>query len=176
MTRGRLPARRLGAVVGVAAAVACLTACGGTAGPGPTQAPYSALDVATGAAVSTAELAGRPALLTTWATWCEECRDEMPALEALWRDRGSDGLQVVAVNVNAMGPSERTIGQMIAGWGLTMSQWRDPDNRFTSHFGGMGVPMTVLLDADGSVAQVWFGAIDSRTSEVGSAIDRVLDA
>jgi hypothetical protein len=100
----------------------------------------------------------------------------MPALEALWQERRDDGLQVVAINVNAPGPSERTIGQMVDGWELTMPQWRDPENRFTTRFGGMGVPMTVLLAADGSVAKVWFGAIDERADEVRAAIDEALAA
>src|SRR3954464_11316687 len=43
---------------------------------------------------------GRTVLLNLWATWCAPCRKEMPALDALQKNRGSDRFQVVAVNVD----------------------------------------------------------------------------
>ncbi len=43
---------------------------------------------------------GRTVLLNLWATWCVPCRKEMPALDALQNDLGSDKFEVVAINID----------------------------------------------------------------------------
>ena len=39
---------------------------------------------------------GRPLLVNFWATWCPPCVEELPMLEAFWREHGPKGLQMVA--------------------------------------------------------------------------------
>jgi len=40
---------------------------------------------------------GRVVLVNFWATWCEPCREEMPALQALQDKLGKERLVVLAV-------------------------------------------------------------------------------
>ena len=47
-----------------------------------------------------ADWRGRTVLLNLWATWCVPCRKEMPALDALQGDLGSDKFEVVAINID----------------------------------------------------------------------------
>ena len=42
-------------------------------------------------------------LLNLWATWCLPCRKEMPALDRLQKELGSDKFEVVAVSVDRKG-------------------------------------------------------------------------
>ncbi len=147
-----------------------LAACAGS-GSSADAIDYSAESFPSGEAVSTADLRGDPLLLASWATWCVECEEEMPALERFWRDRRDDGLQVVAVNLNAPGPAEDRIATMAADWGLSMPQWRDADNDFTSAFDGVGVPMVVLLDAEGAIVGTWHGAVDFEDADFLAAVD-----
>jgi thiol-disulfide isomerase/thioredoxin len=37
-------------------------------------------------------------LVNFWASWCRECRPEMPALERLHRELAPRGLAVVGIN------------------------------------------------------------------------------
>lgn len=155
--------RRLAAVI-VAVALT-LAACGG----GTDGHAYRAETLDGATPVSVADLAGRPALLTSWATWCRECKKLLPELELLYHARG-DEVQVVAVNVNA-GRDDTEIREVIDRYGMTMAQWRDPKNGFTGAFSAPGVPTTVLLDAEGNVLERWPGVTDLSTPEITEAID-----
>lgn len=53
-----------------------------------------------GAAMSEASFTGKTVLLNLWATWCVPCREEMPALNALEREKGDDRFEVVTVNID----------------------------------------------------------------------------
>ena len=50
---------------------------------------------------------GKVVLLNLWATWCLPCRKEMPALDRLQAEMGSDKFQVVAVSVDRTGLRRR---------------------------------------------------------------------
>jgi len=48
-------------------------------------------------------LRGKVVILNFWATWCPACRDEMPALEAVWRQHSKEGLEMLAVSDDGCG-------------------------------------------------------------------------
>ena len=50
-----------------------------------------------------ADWRGKVVLLNLWATWCVPCRKEMPALDRLQQELGSDKFEVVAVSVDRKG-------------------------------------------------------------------------
>jgi thiol-disulfide isomerase/thioredoxin len=49
---------------------------------------------------SLAAFKGKTLLVNIWATWCVPCRAEMPALDRLQQQAGSDRFEVVAINVD----------------------------------------------------------------------------
>src|SRR5512142_2178733 len=50
---------------------------------------------AAGRSHTLADFRGKMVLLNVWATWCEPCRQEMPALDRLQAKLGSDRFQVL---------------------------------------------------------------------------------
>jgi thiol-disulfide isomerase/thioredoxin len=66
--------------------------------PSVMQPPEFSGFTADGQRVSLAGLSGRVVLLNFWATWCLECRSEMPAFERLHRELSVQGLAVVGIN------------------------------------------------------------------------------
>jgi thiol-disulfide isomerase/thioredoxin len=52
----------------------------------------------TGQAVSLADFQGRVVLVNFWASWCAECRPEMPLFERLHQDFAAQGLTVLGIN------------------------------------------------------------------------------
>ncbi|MCB0987193.1 MAG: TlpA family protein disulfide reductase [Microthrixaceae bacterium] len=161
--------RWLALVVAVSMVAALgLSGCGG--GGGGTA--YSVADLRTGAPVSVADLRGQPALLVSWATWCRECDEELAGLQAFAESDAAEGLRIVAVNLDAA-KVEDEIDAKIAKHGLTVDLWRDRRNEFKRAFGALGVPTTVLLDAEGKVVGTFPGAIDFEDEKVLAAIDKV---
>ena len=43
---------------------------------------------------------GKVVLVNFWASWCEPCREEMPAIEAFLKKNKSKGLEVLAITVD----------------------------------------------------------------------------
>lgn len=149
--------------------IASLAIAGACTSSGSSNAPYQAADLNTGRSVSTAGLRGRPALLVSWATWCTQCRAELPGLEQYFEQHKADPLRIVLVNVNSS-ESRKEIHDVITRYGLSMIEWRDRDNEFGSRFRTVGVPTAVLLDASGKVVKIWPGAINPNGAELAAAL------
>ncbi len=97
---------------------------------------------------SLADWRGKVVLLNLWATWCLPCRKEMPALDRLQREMGSDTFQVVAVSVDRTGlPGAR---KFLADTGAeTLALYADPTARMGVALRAAGLPATLLLDREG---------------------------
>src|SRR5262245_36762744 len=52
-----------------------------------------------GKKISLKDFRGKTIFLNFWATWCEPCREEMPAMEKLYQEHKNNNFVVLAVNV-----------------------------------------------------------------------------
>ncbi len=97
---------------------------------------------------SLADWRGKVVLLNLWATWCLPCRKEMPALDRLQREMGSDTFQVVAVSVDRTGlPGAK---KFLADTGAeTLALYADATARMGVALRAAGLPATLLLDRQG---------------------------
>jgi peroxiredoxin len=101
---------------------------------------------ADGQKVSLAGLSGRVALLNFWATWCLECRPEMPMFERLHREFSAQGLAVVGINARE---GTATIREYAKELGLTFPLILDPKGTINAAYGVVGLPTTFLIGRDG---------------------------
>ena len=159
---------RVRSVLVAAVLTLLLVSCGG--GEGGTG--YEIADLATGEPVSVSSLRGEPVLLVSWATWCRECDEELAGLQEFADSDADEGIHIVAVNLDAADVDDE-IDAKVAKHGLSVDLWRDRRNEFKRTFGALGVPTTVLLNADGEVVGTFPGAIDFDDADVLAAIDDV---
>jgi thiol-disulfide isomerase/thioredoxin len=103
---------------------------------------------ASGAPVSLDELRGRPLVLNFWATWCPPCDEEMPALEALYRQQGSDGVQVVTVNLQE---TPDVVASYLAEKGLTLPVLLDSAGELAGELDVTYLPTTFFVDEAGII-------------------------
>jgi peroxiredoxin len=129
-----------------------------------TRAPdYSAKTVA-GEEVSLRSLRGKVVILNVWATWCYPCIKEMPTLQHAYQLLRAEGLEVVAVSVDAPIGSLDPVGNpggdvpaFVKEFGLTFTVLRDPERKIDSTFGLIGLPSTFVIDRSGTIVKKVIG-------------------
>lgn len=161
--------RTLWAALAAVLLAATLIGCDSQAG-GATD--YGAFDLRTGDEVSVVSLRGQPVMLTSWTTWCAECDEILGGLADFADDPRSAGVILVAVNLDT-GNVDDEIAAKITAHALDIALWRDRRNEFRRTFGALGVPTSVLLDADGRVAGMFPGTVDFSEARISQAIDAV---
>lgn len=106
-----------------------------------------------GVPLSLSEYLGTPVVLNFWASWCPFCIAEMPDFE---RVNQAAGETVAFVGVNLQDdPSAAT--RLVGETGVTYRLTRDPQGVVYQAFGGIGMPTTVFIDAEGRVREVITG-------------------
>lgn len=110
---------------------------------------------------------GRVVLANFWATWCAPCRDEMPSLALLARQRAAAGLVVVAVNYKE---SAATAGRFLDGLGLSLPLLLDRDGEAAAAWTPRIFPSTVVFDRRARPLGTVVGEIDWS----GDAAQRIL--
>ncbi len=105
-----------------------------------------------GTAMTQADLKGKAILLNLWATWCVPCREEMPALNALEKEKGSDKFEVVTINIDT-GEDEKPKAFMSEYKIDSLKLYRDSSmgvfNVLKKEGLAFGLPATLLLDDKG---------------------------
>ncbi len=104
--------------------------------------------------------AGKTVLLNLWATWCVPCREEMPALNALEKEMGSDKFQVVPVNIDT-GDDEKPKAFLSEIGVDALQLYRDNTigvfNSLKKEGLAFGLPVTLLIDDKGCLISAMNG-------------------
>ncbi len=129
--------------------------------------PAPALVAQAGQANLLESLRGKAVVVNFWATWCEPCRDEMPALDRLRGRRGD-----VAVITMAMNDSAAKVARFVDDYLLDLRIVHDPDGVQGRAWGVRVLPTSVFIDPAGRIRYRAVGALDWD----GAAVDRVLDS
>jgi peroxiredoxin len=114
-------------------------------------APDFAAPTLAGDTLALEALRGRAVVLNVWATWCAPCREEMPALDRLYRQHRDDGLVVLAVSVDAGSDAARLVRAFVADLDLAFPVLLDPAGTLQDRFGVNGLPTTFLIDRGGRI-------------------------
>ena len=111
-----------------------------------------------------ADWGGKYVVLNFWATWCAPCRKEMPALDALQAELGSESFEVVTI---ATGKNPLpAITKFFDEAGITVLEtWLDPKQKLTSQIGVFGLPITILLNPEGQEIARMRGDADWHSDE-----------
>lgn len=100
-----------------------------------------------GESVPLASLRGKPVMVNFFASYCPPCIREMPALEAAFQAVGD---QVTFLGL-AMQDRPEEAQALVERTGVTYDIAQDTDGSVITALGGIVLPTTVLLDAEGDV-------------------------
>ena len=150
-----------------ASAFLAATVAAGTDAPSP--APNVELQRADGGTVRLSNFKGKVVLIDFWASWCGPCKASFPALDAVYKRRHADGLEVLAVNVDE---DRRAADEFLEERPHEMPVFFDPRGRAPAAFRVDGMPSSYLLDRRGRIRFKHMG----YTAAIGSAQEREVEA
>ena len=106
-----------------------------------------------------ASFRGRPLLLNFWATWCPPCVEELPLLSRFYTENASKGWQVLGLAVDQRDPVNRFLARDPVTFPVALAGLAGVDlGKALGNLTG-GLPFTVVLGSDGSVAQRKIGQV-----------------
>jgi thiol-disulfide isomerase/thioredoxin len=98
-----------------------------------------------GTELDPATLRGKVVIVHFFATWCEPCREELPALQRLAARSGLQQMAVVAISV---GEVESRVRRFAQSTPLDFPILLDQDRRAAKAWNISELPSTVILDSD----------------------------
>lgn len=100
---------------------------------------------------------GQVVLVNFWATWCEPCREEMPALQALQHKLGKERLVVLAVNY---GESPARVHRFTRNMPLDFPIVLDRDMEAAKAWQVRVLPTSFVLGPDGTIRYRAVGVLE----------------
>jgi cytochrome oxidase Cu insertion factor (SCO1/SenC/PrrC family) len=139
--------------------------------PGPGgggQAPGFELATTDGRKLGLADLAGKPAVINFWASYCPPCKAEMPLLQE--KVAAQAGTQLVLIDE---GDSAQTARSFLGSVGIHQAALLDSDLTVGHAYGVSPLPMTVFVRADGTISGRQIGQLSesvlaAQLSNLGS--------
>lgn len=125
----------------------------GTAGRIGALAPDFDWNAADGKVVRLSDLRAKAVVINFWATWCQPCRQEMPALNRV--ASSSQDVIFLEVDLQEAGDKVRPFFDELALDRLT--PLLDPDGATTRRYGVLSVPSTFFVDRQGIIRHLEIG-------------------
>ncbi len=120
------------------------------------QAPDFALQTLDGQTVKLSDFKGKPVLLNFWATWCEACKKEFPAMQRLYSHLKDDGFEIIAVSVDRR--NRDRIEEFVKAYGIDFPILLDPQQKARRDYFIRGLPTSYLIDSAGDLRGFISGA------------------
>lgn len=114
-----------------------------------------------------ADYRGKVVLINFWATWCEPCRDEMPAIQALKTKLGGKSFAVLAVNV---AESEARIDAFLRTMVLDFTVLHDRDSAVMKAWRVKALPASFVVGPDGQIHYSFTGDFEWADDKVVKAL------
>ena len=121
--------------------------------PAKSQLPAVMLRNLEGKSVKTDTLsnAGRPLIISFFATWCKPCNRELSAISEVYEDwQRETGVRVIAVSIDE-GQNAEKVRPFVDGKGWDFDILLDPNSNFRRAMGVNLIPHVFVLDGQGKV-------------------------
>ena len=124
-------------------------------------APDFAMTLFDGQPLRLSELRGKIVVLNFWASWCDPCKQEMPAMQQVAASAGSD---VAFVGIGLKNDKDGDARAFAKKYGVTYAIGRDSGaggdavfGPIEAAYGIIGAPTTVVIHPNGTIATVALG-------------------
>ena len=127
-----------------------------------------------GEALHLADFKGQTLVVNFWATWCAPCVKEMPTLAQLQTAFAGKPVKVMAISLDR--PEDKDFAQRFIAKHGSLAFYSDPKYAlpFSLDPRPEGVPVTVIIDAQGHERARLEGGADWNAPEARAVLNRVL--
>jgi thiol-disulfide isomerase/thioredoxin len=121
--------------------------------------------------VDLAQLQGKVVYLDFWASWCDPCRDSFPWMAEMKEKYGSDGLEVVAVNLDK---EKELADKFLSTMNVNFVVAFDASGKSAEKYKLRGMPGSYLIGRDGNIQASHLGFNDKDKAKLEAAIKVLL--
>ena len=139
----------------------------------PETLPDIALPDQSGAPRSLLSWKGHPLIINFWATWCGPCREEIPLLNSLRKQRSADKLEVIGIAIDEQQAVLKFAKEIGIQYPVLMGEQEGYEA--AEHFGvaSLVLPFSVFVDSQGRIVTLKVGELHS--DQAREILDRVRD-
>jgi len=121
---------------------------------------FTLADLAGNGSISLDQYKGKVVVLNFWASWCVPCKEENPALTAVWeRYRNSDVVLLGVLFQDSAAAGREYTGHLGNTWPSVV----DESGQVALSYGVFAPPETFFIGPDGVIAGRHIGPIDRQT-------------
>ena len=99
---------------------------------------------------------GEWVLVNVWASWCDPCREESPALQRFYEEHRDQNFTVLGIDSRDVSSEGLAF---VEEFGLTYPQLHDSEGDVPDDYGMTGFPESFLIDPEGNVAVARSGPV-----------------
>ena len=123
-----------------------------------------------GGMLSLRALSGKPLVVNFWATWCPPCVEELPLLNAFYRQHAANGWQVVGLAIDQPSAVRKFLQRMPLDFPIGLAGLGGTElGRSLGNLTG-GLPFTVVLGGEGRVLHRKMGQVTSEDLQLWTAL------
>lgn len=139
----------------------------------PIAAPPLKFTDAKGRALSLSDYAGHVLVVNLWATWCGPCVDEIPSLATLAAQNQPAGGLVLPISIDSDGA--QAVSPFYTSHQITnLPILLDPDGNNLDVLDTDGVPVTLIINAEGKLVGRLDGAANWNTPRIQALLKSLL--
>lgn len=128
----------------------------------------TSFDTPQGTALAMQAFRGKPLLLNFWATWCPPCVEELPLIDAFYRQKSAKGWQVVALAIDQPSSVRAFLARAPVSFPVGMAGLDGTALGKSLGNSSGALPFTVVLAADGQMLHRKMGRLSAADLDAWS--------
>jgi len=112
---------------------------------------------------------GKVVVINFFASWCDPCRREAPAIEQVWREYQARGVQFFGI---AYKDAASKAQSFLSAYEVTYPSAADLKSTVSRAYGVTGVPETFIIDQEGRLVRQFLGEITA--DQLKQELDRLV--